>query len=495
MNITTYIREYPDKCSQSFKLNAQRNHWVCPAPDADIAGVGVITSFLIAGLMTTLASITAAVLEAMISDNEGGFIFMPRFVHARLSSEMTQRELARCRFWRNILERLILNLADQQLITGISLLVIGYIVQPWPLSEKGRLWPARLSLVIYLSCLSSSSHLACMLSLHKYLRRHPVLAKLRMILIIIFALFLSISIGLGQTYYVLSIFYSWIFSSHQQGNGRDVSTSAGDIIMYVIPPMVALHVYLIAALQLMPSIRDSIKNAIRSLYRNRGRRLVPTRLLDRLLGPRWSDRVGQITKRIFWFCLFLNPPVIFAAQIMFAIISVTFILIQKFAVPPPSPPPPDFHADLFCSGLDNQSENQWGFGQMLAMSVLILPFLAALETYQEERSDYHKILAELNQLPMTTKVSVSHSRSTSSVGLMESLSPSPNASSFFLPKPDVGPSFSRMPTFRSTTSQYTLVAGADPDPGTYPVRDDESYDIVESGRLTPLQRSYHPDVV
>lgn len=347
----------------------------CSLANSDIAGIGVVTSFLIAGLMTTFASITAAVLESRI--NDGGPILFPGFLHRWLGRHMNDVKRERCRFWRDILERLILNLADQQLITGFSLLVIAYIVQPWPLSPMGQNWPSRLSLVIYLSCLSSSSHLACMLTLHRYLKGHAGLVKLRIFFIILFAMVLAISIGLGQTFSVVGYIQYQILWRVNSDTALELSLYIGGALLYGLPPLIALHVYWTAVMQLWPSARHRIERIIRHFYRRYGRKLVPRKVLTTILGPKSFSKFTSAVKRIFWWFLFLNPPMIFALQILFAKISIAFILMQKFA----GPTSEEVTSEIICQGLNNPAENQWGFGQMLSMFVLVLPVLAAIETY------------------------------------------------------------------------------------------------------------------
>lgn len=355
-----------------------RTNLTCPNADSDIAGIGVVTSFLIAGLMTTFASITAAILESRI--NDGGPILLPGFLHRWLGRRMNDVKRERCRFWRDIFERLILNLADQQLITGFSLLIIAYIVQPWPLSPMGRRWPSRLSLVIYLSCLSSSSHLACMLTLHKYLKGHAGLAKLRIFFIILFAMVLAISIGLGQTFSVVGYIQYQILWRVNSNTAYTLSLYIGGALLYGLPPLIALHVYWTAVMQLWPSARHRIKKMIRHFYHGYGSRLVPRKVLMGVLGSKWSNKFTSAIKQIFWWLLFLNPPMIFALQILFAKISIAFLLMQKFAGPTSKDICPDCLYPYMCQGLNNPNENQWGFGQMLSMFVLVLPILAAIET-------------------------------------------------------------------------------------------------------------------
>lgn len=360
-------------------------NWTCPGFDSDVAGSGVVTSFLIAGLMTTSASITAAVLQSRVANVDGGPVFLPGYIHRWLARGMTPSSRERSRFWLNILERLILNLADQQLITGFSLLIIAYIIEPWPLSEKGASWPSRLSLVIYLSCLSSSSHLACMLTLHKHLQDHAALAKLRIFFITLFAMALSISIGLGQTFNVIGYLVDQIIWRTHTVATYKLSLYIGNCLLYGLPPLIALHVYWTAILQLWPSARGRVTSAIRGFHHHFTSKAVPRRLISKILGPRWSKKLMSAVKSLFWWLLFLNPPMIFASQVLFANVSIAFILMQKFAGPKMADLcPGDDECEFagICNGLNNPAENKWGFGQMLAMFVLVLPVLAAIETYQ-----------------------------------------------------------------------------------------------------------------
>lgn len=55
-------------------------------------------------------------------------------------------------------------------------------------------------MIVYLSCLSSSSHLACVLMLRKYFQQHHFTSVLRVAVIGGYALFLSLSIGISRTF-------------------------------------------------------------------------------------------------------------------------------------------------------------------------------------------------------------------------------------------------------------------------------------------------------
>jgi hypothetical protein len=76
----------------------------------------------------------------------------------------------------------------------------------------------------------------------------------------------------------------------------------------------------------------------------------------------------------FTYYLFLNPGITFVVQILLAILSATLVLTQKFAAPE--------EPESFC-GLQDDEENVWGFGQTLSVVMLLLPAIAALQTYLE----------------------------------------------------------------------------------------------------------------
>lgn len=103
-------------------------------------------------------------------------------------------EIKRYVFWGDVLEPIIISLADQQIVTGYAPLLTAYARLPFPLSHRGRL-PAQFGLVVYLSCVSGTTHLACMVVVALYLEKHPTLASIRLTLMILFGVFLIVSMG------------------------------------------------------------------------------------------------------------------------------------------------------------------------------------------------------------------------------------------------------------------------------------------------------------
>jgi hypothetical protein len=159
---------------------------------------------VLAALLTTTASIAAAVLDEILMAETA---FLPKKLNGLFSNDQSPERIRRCRFWRNVLDRLILALADQQLVTGFSLMLTGWIVYPQDLDS------AHFTLIVYLSCLSSSSHLAAIVTLRKYFEDNQTLALFRITIISLFALLLSVSISLtsafGPFYFLFYYLTDW----------------------------------------------------------------------------------------------------------------------------------------------------------------------------------------------------------------------------------------------------------------------------------------------
>jgi hypothetical protein len=82
---------------------------------------------------------------------------------------------------------------------------------------------------------------------------------------------------------------------------------------------------------------------------------------------------GRALAATFWYLLFLTPGTVFVVQVFFAITALLFTLAQKFAKPR--------NIDYGDCSLNTSYENSLGFGQLLSLIFLVLPLLAAWETY------------------------------------------------------------------------------------------------------------------
>jgi hypothetical protein len=162
-------------------------------------------SFGIASLLTTIASIAAALLDAAVADP---MALLPLWLQDWLSRGLSTQQIDNRKLWRRVLDRLILSFADQQLVTGFALLASGYHTSFPGVDGNDAHW----NLVVYMSCLSSSTHLACVLTLRKYFVKHKVTAIMRVVLIILFSLLL-----------IPSIIVSPVFISTSPAPGAEIS--------------------------------------------------------------------------------------------------------------------------------------------------------------------------------------------------------------------------------------------------------------------------------
>jgi hypothetical protein len=292
--------------------------------------------------LTTVASVCAACLdEALLAKTA----FFPKRLNALLSKNQDPAHLRRCTFWRKVLERLIIALADQQLVTGFAILITGWIVY------RDHLDGAHFTLVIYLSSVSSTSHLAAVITLRQYFHDNFLLAQLRLFCVVLFATMLAFAMLKSSTA------VEWLLCAGA----------------YYIN-----HINRLAA----------------SLERLYDRMVLTGRCVSRPLSfvpYRFSAKsdarlrkYAVYARAMIRYLIFLTPGSVFLLQILFACISVALVLAQKF-----SPGDPDSHV---CS-LNSTDENKMGYGQILAFLLLGLPLIAAIEAFNGKHSLTHTDLS------------------------------------------------------------------------------------------------------
>lgn len=332
-------------------------------------------SFSLAALITIAASIVAAILDAAIKDEKA---FLPLLIQRWLRKGLSDKQRAKKRRWRRIFDRLILNLADQQLVTGFALLICGYLF-----TQQGALHlSAHWNLVVYLSCLSSSTHLACVITLRKHFEQHRRAGILRLIFIILFALLLVPAIVLTPTFRIFLIPFSVKLSRAYEVNNAALAIDG------TLKAFVLLYVFFSAVMQLLSDTQDHLKAWITNSLLPSARQWLGishlSSLFQRFFGQkslRWAEYVQGPIASILWYFVFLTPCTVFCAQIVFGIVAFAYSFTQKFMQPTST----DrnyykLHQHMICS-LNLTAENNWSFGQLLSMILLLLPFLSAWEAY------------------------------------------------------------------------------------------------------------------
>jgi hypothetical protein len=237
-----------------------------------------------------------------------------------------------------------------------------------------RVQGAHFVLILYICALSSSSHLAALITLRKYFRKYKLIAKIRLTLVLCFAVFLLTSM-------IAAI--AKPPSLVEDNDGTPVVRSRVQRLSFLVPLFLILIGFSTALVCILydpkgrgldttsPCSETSIQALVRRLtdstQKQKGFSL-------QIICP------ARLGLRLIYF-LFLNPAIAFIVQILLAILSVTLVLTQKFAAPE--------DPKHFC-GLQDDEENVWGFGQTLSVVMLLLPAITALQTYLEARQDIKK---------------------------------------------------------------------------------------------------------
>ena len=91
------------------------------------------------------------------------------------------------RFWREVVERLILGFSDQQLVTGTALLLAAFIRLP---ATNGQIRAYHFSVITDLAWFSANTHLVTLFVLRDYFANHLALRLWRTIGMLIMIAFL-----------------------------------------------------------------------------------------------------------------------------------------------------------------------------------------------------------------------------------------------------------------------------------------------------------------
>ena len=367
----------------------------------------VVVSFTASCLITTLASIVAAVLDYVAGTDQ------PLLPHRWQPKNITPALREKCLFARRILDRLILDFADQQLVTGFALLISAWVklhsnaalesldpaLQKQSLRFPNTALPnAEFSLIVFLCMASSSSHLASILVLREYMESHRSSARLRMVLMVIFAAFLAVTIALASS---LTAYFAWvivkIFSIAVDPNTTPPAWVSVLILALCIavPLLLTMAIFWLCTLQLSPRLKGAVKRNVSSIILARLRRWfrlskIWHSVVMRLLPQRWRQPFTKTVKRVFWFMVLGNESIIFTFQIILALLSMIWVGLQRLGTPPefweqlPSSDGSELVPTriLLCSLHNVAGKGEIAsFGQLLPLIFLVLPLFSAYGSY------------------------------------------------------------------------------------------------------------------
>lgn len=175
--------EVPSTCNDLYSLYTEGDIAnIFPDPNPDILGLGVCGTLAIPTFPSSANEekillaffITAGlVLVLALTAYTGGFLpaHLLRRVDTRIVRAHSQNETSK---WRAILEGAMMSLSDQQLVTGLAILIAGYYEM-----VNNDLPIFHWQIIVYLAWLSSSVHIASLALLRDVLNKSPTLRNVR----------------------------------------------------------------------------------------------------------------------------------------------------------------------------------------------------------------------------------------------------------------------------------------------------------------------------
>ncbi|KAK0650480.1 hypothetical protein DIS24_g6772 [Lasiodiplodia hormozganensis] len=381
--------------------------------DGDVAGRGVVASLVATAILTTLLAMCAPFLDGIagygLKDGlEGCEGVFSRRTNEWLFHKFSQKGRERSDFYRKVLTRVMITLGDQQILTGIAIIISGYsraMQNHSQMVEEYSRWRYRLVenhffLIVYLACLSSSSHLAAIVTLKRYLIDNKFLAFLRLALIVLFAMLLTVTICLSVPFGPPTILYLSIEAKLQTeesmcGIWKKSYGSCEDIklhrlwlvLFYIVAVIAVLYPYWIAIINTFESWNEELGRHFRRFWQNESKWL-PMHWIRKCfagldnLGPGtfWKSFRRKI-KMTFLFLALGSSGEAFCLQVVFFSVSLFYVLLQRMSNKPNDNPE---ICDLSAGG------TKWGFGQILPMILLAVPVISGIVSYFEIKSEMEK---------------------------------------------------------------------------------------------------------
>ena len=304
---------------------------------ASVLSVKVLISFVATAGLTLLLSVFALSIDALgrRSDRNG-------------TDSIFADKLKR-QFWRKIVERVVLGLSDQQLVTGTAILSVGlYRVPP----SRGHISFYHFSLLTDLAWFSSNTHQLAVMVLREYFRDHPALRIWRGLGMLVMGLLLLVVAGftsvVPQTDSYTCPAQCVIENFNYSGSlrGRPLAFMLINIIFLIWG-------YSIALIPLFDVTRDLWKH-VKDWSTQR---------------PYGARRPGEDFRR------FAGVMIYFFGSERFKIVFSTFFfglgLYELFA--------DRAYGEQQLAA--DQSEDEMSFGQILPLALMALPILSAFEIY------------------------------------------------------------------------------------------------------------------
>jgi hypothetical protein len=292
--------------------------------------------------------------------------------------------------WRKVIERVMMSLSDQQLVTGLAILVAGYHEM-----TSNNLDLYHWHMIVWLALLSSSVHIASLTLLRDVFNKNPVLRNFRvagmLILLVLLAtatwptrkglsgLWLPAKCCWAQSRWLDNMFTSMF-------RGFDPS--------WCIALVMLLFAYAWKLSQLFQPSRSWIRKWLVAKPQAATERLMRRIVLSAM--PRWLTWPAYRLLTVYYltFAVYAEVAESFAASILFLLVSlpygITSIVVTRRVISPET----------------RSGENSLTFGQLVPLLLLMLPVMAALELSTGTHIHYILNAKPLAKSPKKTKPSI-----------------------------------------------------------------------------------------
>ncbi|MCJ1334843.1 hypothetical protein MMC09_000108 [Bachmanniomyces sp. S44760] len=337
--------------------------------DPDVAGVGIVTAFLATSILAVIiayGSLLFTIIPGLDDNPIDAWVMKILRKVSFLNTSDGKRE-----FWTPVVERVLLNLSDQQVVTGLAMLIAGYM-------KHCSINFYHFEVIFYLAWLSSHVHLTTIHILHAYLADRPQLRNWRLFFLIVMLVMTSIMI-----YYIGRL-------SH----GADVGVPMQ--CMMQLPEnktwdMAGLSISLFWVFAIswnfIPSIIRlflPLKRFCATWFLHKPQNRM-TACIERLRNRRWSHPIGPlfhvpiIAIRVVRKLHHIISSIVRSTVLSILVDTFWFLIAALMLL--------WSRQSIRISGRLDRSEDEWGFGQIVPVLILASTILVFSEVYTERLED------------------------------------------------------------------------------------------------------------
>ena len=335
---------------------------------------GVLALFVLTQqkiLLAFLITACAVVLLAILAYTGG---FLPKHHLRRVDNQIfranSRNESSR---WRRVIEKVMMSLSDQQLVTGLAILLAGYYEM-----MNSNLSLYHWHMIVWLALLSSSVHIASLTLLRDVLNTNPVLRNLRVTAMLILLVLLSTATWPTQGRLKSLYLPAKCCWTQSRSLGLEATWFGVFDPSWAITLATLLFAYAWKLSQLFQQSRSWVRKWFVAKPQAAIERLMRRAILSGR--PRWLTWPAYKLLTIAYLTLvaYAEFAESFAASIVFLLLAlpygITSIVVTRNNV----------SSDVI------SGENSLTFGQLVPLLLLILPIMAALELSQVSRKDDNK---------------------------------------------------------------------------------------------------------